>query len=85
MRQPNNTGIVIILIISAAIFCRIILFEDSCFENFAKSCQHWTVYSAKLQAPGVELTNHSSELELNPGNIPEIPEILNFEFSNFKF
>ena len=41
-------------------------------------------YSGKLQAPGVELTNHSLEVELNPGNIPEISEILNFKFLNFE-
>ena len=80
MRQQNNIGIVITFIISAAISCRVILFEDSCFENFAKSFQNWTVDSVKLQAPGVELTNHTLEVEPNPRNIPQIPEILNFEF-----
>ena len=40
------------------------LFEDRCFEDFAKFCQHWTVYSLKFQAPGMELTNHSLEVEL---------------------
>ena len=70
LRQQNITGIVIIffivLKIYAAIFRRIILFEDSCFENFAESCQYWTVYSVKLQAPSVELTNHSLEVEPYP-------------------
>ena len=85
LRQQNNTDFVIIffivLKIYAAIFCHIILFEDSYFDNFAKSCQYWTVYSVKLQAPGVKLTKHSLEVELTqnrlqrgwfPGNIPEI-------------
>ena len=62
-------------------FFRIILF-DSCFEDFAKFCQYWTVYSVKFQVPGVELTNHSLQVEvtqnrLQRGGIPGyITEIL---------
>ena len=34
--EQNNKLFFIVLKIYAAIFCRIILFEDRCFEDFAK-------------------------------------------------
>ena len=79
--EQDNKLFFIVLKIYAAIFCRIILFEDRCFEDFAKFCEYWTVYSVKFQAPEMELTNHSLEVELTqnrpqsvwfPGYIPEI-------------
>ena len=67
--------------IYAAIFCGINLFKGKFFEDLAKFCQYWPVFSVKFQAPGVELTNHSLEIELTqsrpqrgcfPGYIPKI-------------